>query len=92
MNFEKKPPGALDMINQKLLSQTPLHYACYSGDKELLEKLLSDARAYNNNNGDAALSCLMNLISEEDCVNGWTPAHWAAMYGQVCCLCKIFIR
>ncbi|XP_012936490.1 protein VAPYRIN isoform X2 [Aplysia californica] len=92
MNFEKKPPGLLDVISQKLLSQTPLHFACYNGDEQLLETLIGRAFLYNNNDGEAAEACVSSWVSEEDGINGWTPAHWAAFYGQLKCLMKLHVK
>lgn len=83
MNFEKQSPLLLDEVSQQILMQTPLHYACYIGDGHLLDTLIGRALLYNNNNGDASFACVGAMISEEDSLNGWTPAHWAAYYGQV---------
>ncbi|KAI8761517.1 ankyrin repeat domain-containing protein 10 [Biomphalaria glabrata] len=92
MNFETQPPLPLDSISQQILAQTPLHYACYLGDGHLLDTLIGRALLYNNNSGEATAACVGALISEEDSLNGWTPAHWAAFYGQLSCLMKLNVK
>uniref|UniRef100_A0A0B7B892 Uncharacterized protein n=2 Tax=Arion vulgaris TaxID=1028688 RepID=A0A0B7B892_9EUPU len=92
MSFERESPPLLDALSQRLLAQTPLHFACYAGDGHLLDTLIGNTLLYNNNCEQAADSCLAALISEEDTLNGWTPAHWAACYGRLSCLMKLNIR
>lgn len=87
MSFEKQPPPQLDALSQRLLAQTPLHFACYTGNGHLLDTLIGNTLLYNNHCGQAAGACVAALISEEDTVNGWTPAHWAAFYGHVSLAC-----
>ncbi|BFZ24174.1 hypothetical protein BsWGS_27213 [Bradybaena similaris] len=89
MSFEKQPPPLLDASSQRLLAQTPLHFACYTGDGQLLDTLIGSTLLYNNNCGQAAGACVSALVSEEDIINGWTPAHWAAFYGHLSCLMKL---
>ncbi|CAG5135570.1 unnamed protein product [Candidula unifasciata] len=89
MNFENQPPPLLDACSRRLLAQTPLHFACYTGDGHMLDTLIGNALLYNNNCGQAADACVSALVSEEDIINGWTPAHWAAFYGHLNCLVKL---
>ncbi|CAL1540704.1 unnamed protein product [Lymnaea stagnalis] len=91
MNFEKQLPLQLDAVSEQILQQTPLHYACYIGDGHLLDTLIGKVLLYNNN-GDASSACVGALVSEEDALNGWTPAHWAAFYGQLSCLMKLHVK
>ena len=83
MKFEGQDPPVLDNASQAMLAQTQLHYACYIGDGHMLDNLIGRALLHNNNDGDAMEACVGVMVSEEDAVNGWTPAHWAAFYGQV---------
>lgn len=92
MRFEGQSPPALDNASQAMLAQTQLHYACYIGDGHMLSNLIGRALLHNNNNGDAMEACVGILVSEEDAVNGWTPAHWAAFYGQLNCLMKLHVK
>ena len=83
MKFEGQCPPVMDNASQAMLAQTPLHYACYIGDGHMIDTLIGRALLHNNNDGDAMEACVGVMVSEEDAVNGWTPAHWAACYGQV---------
>lgn len=84
-------PRALDSMSQQILSQMPLHFACYAGDGEIVEILLSPActlttgwSCNNKDNYNEFTSAIIEkVISQEDSLNNWTPAHWAAYYGQV---------
>ncbi|KAH9513972.1 hypothetical protein Btru_031870 [Bulinus truncatus] len=62
------------------------------GDGHLLDTLIGRVLLYNNNSGEASAACVGALISEEDSLNGWTPAHWAAFYGQLSCLMKLHVK
>ncbi|RUS74231.1 hypothetical protein EGW08_017999 [Elysia chlorotica] len=92
MKFEGQGPPLLDNASQAMLAQTQLHYACYIGDGHMLDTLIGRALLHNNNDGDAMEACVAVMVSEEDAINGWTPAHWAAFYGQLTCLVKLNIK
>lgn len=48
----------------------PMHRACRDGDINSLNHLLTTAENHH-------------LLSVQDPFLGWTPAHWAAFFGQV---------
>ncbi|GFN76621.1 ankyrin repeat domain-containing protein 10 [Plakobranchus ocellatus] len=92
MKFEGQGPPMLDNASQAILAQTQFHFACYTGDGHMLDTLIGRTLLQNNNDGTAMEACVGALLSEEDSVNGWTPAHWAAFYGQLSCLMKLHVR
>lgn len=59
--------------DEVLNNRFPLHRACRDGDVGTLCSLLQCA----TNQAD---------LVAEDSFYGWTPIHWAAHFGKVCCL------
>ena len=61
-----------------LQTRYPLHKACREGDIENLALLLVS-------------SAQQHSALVEDEFYGWTPAHWAAYFGKVGCMCEVLI-
>ncbi|XP_077983725.1 ankyrin repeat domain-containing protein 10-like isoform X2 [Glandiceps talaboti] len=53
----------------------PVHRACRDGDTETLALLIANGQHSG--------------IYQEDQFYGWTPAHWAAYFGKLECLCNL---
>lgn len=74
MSFGSPVESQMAWNEMDLAMKFPLHKACKDGDQNSIPLLLE-----NN-----AL-----LARTEDCFLGWTPAHWAAYFGQTDCLMTV---